>query len=263
MKPDYKNWMPKGMVLGTLAGAVGCLLLFLLFGCTGLLASGALKTVLKIVFLAAAVLCFAVTIWMWLMYRAFSYNGKRQMSRQIIEGVAEYVALPENGVGLDVGCGSGALTIACAKRNPQARFLGIDRWGKEYASYSKPLCEANAKAEGVSNVEFRQGNALKLDFPDASFDAVVSNYVYHNIPSRDRQEILLETLRVLKKGGAFALHDIFSEARYGDMQAFAEKLKAMGYEKVELIDTANGMFISPGEAKWMALSGSALMVGRK
>ena len=24
-KPDYKNWMPKGMVLGTLAGAVGCL----------------------------------------------------------------------------------------------------------------------------------------------------------------------------------------------------------------------------------------------
>jgi hypothetical protein len=24
MKPDYKNWMPKGMVLGTLAGSVGC-----------------------------------------------------------------------------------------------------------------------------------------------------------------------------------------------------------------------------------------------
>ena len=76
MMPDYKNWMPKGMVLGTLAGAVGCLLLFLIFGCTGLLAAGVLKTVLTIFFLAAAVICFAVTIWMWFMYRAFSYHGK-------------------------------------------------------------------------------------------------------------------------------------------------------------------------------------------
>ena len=104
---------------------------------------------------------------------------------------------------------------------------------------------------------------MKLDFPDESFDAVTSNYVYHNIPSRDRQAILLETLRVLKKGGIFALHDIFSEARYGDMQAFAEKFRTMGYKKVELIDTANGIFMSPHEAKWMALSGSALLVGIK
>jgi hypothetical protein len=84
------------------------------------------------------------------MYRAFSYNGRRQMSRQIIEGIAETVKLPDGGKGLDVGCGSGALTIACAKRNPNASFIGIDRWGKEYASFSKPLCENNAKAEGVT-----------------------------------------------------------------------------------------------------------------
>ena len=44
-------------------------------------------------------------------------------------------------MGLDVGCGSGALTIACAKRNPQGKMVGIDRWGKEYASFSLPLCE--------------------------------------------------------------------------------------------------------------------------
>ncbi len=202
-------------------------------------------------------------LWMELLYRAFSYDGKRQMSKQIIEGIAGYVKLPEGGVGLDVGCGSGALTIACSKRNPQGRFIGIDRWGKEYASYNKPLCEANAKAEGVGNTEFRQGDALKLDFPDESFDAVVSNYVYHNILGRDRQEILLETLRVLKKGGTFALHDIFSKAKYGDMQAFVQKLRTMGYQQVELIDTTNGMFMSPWEAKWMALSDSALLVGKK
>ena len=186
------------------------------------------------------------------------------MSRQIIDGVAEYVKLPDGGRGLDVGCGSGALTIAVAKRNPNGKVFGIDRWGAEYASFSKKLCEDNAMVEGVSErTVFAQGDALKLDFPDEAFDAVTSNYVYHNIPSRDRQAILLETLRVLKKGGTFAIHDIFSKSKYGDMQAFVRKLKDMGYEQVELIPTDNGRFMTPWEAKWMALSGSAILVGKK
>jgi ubiquinone/menaquinone biosynthesis C-methylase UbiE len=261
MKPDYKNWMPKGMVLTAVGGTAAFLLLFIVFGLTGLV-SGALKTVLFIVFLVGTVVGLIVSVWMALMYRAFSYNGKRQMSKQIIEGIAGYVALPDGGKGLDVGCGSGALAIACAKRNKNASFIGIDRWGKEYASFKKPLCENNAKAEGVSNVSFQRGDATKLDFSNESFDAVTSNYVYHNIPG-DRQAYLLETLRVLKKGGTFALHDIFSKSKYGDMRAFVRKLKDMGYERVELIDTTDGLFMSKREALWMELSGSALLVGRK
>ena len=139
---------------------------------------------------------------------------------------------------------------------------GIDRWGKEYASFSKSLCESNARAEGVSRITFRQGDATHLDFPDETFDAVVSNYVYHNIPG-DRQRYLQETLRTLKKGGTFALHDIFSKSKYGDMQTFVKKLKEMGYRQVELIDTTDGKFMKKSEAGWMGLSGSALLVGRK
>ena len=150
-----------------------------------------------------------------------------------------------------------------AKRNPNANIVGLDRWGKEYASFNKSLCESNAKAEGVSNTSFRRGDATRLSFADETFDAVMSNYVYHNILSNDRQAILLETLRTLKKGGTFAIHDIFSKSRYGDMQAFVKKLKDMGYEKVELIDTTNGKFMSKTESIWMELSGSALLVGRK
>ena len=261
MRPDYKNWMPKGMVLSAVAAAAIFLLLFIVFGLTGLV-SGVLKTVLFIVFVIGTLICLVVSVWMILMYRTFSYNGKRQMSRQIIEGVAEYIKLPDGGKGLDVGCGSGALAITCAKRNPNASFVGIDRWGTEYASFNKPLCENNAKAEGVTNVTFLQDDACSLDFADETFDAVMSNYVYHNIPSNDRQAILLETLRVLKKGGTFALHDIFSKSKYGDMQEFVKKLKDMGYEKVELIDST-GKFMTKQEAKWMALGGSALLVGRK
>ena len=184
------------------------------------------------------------------------------MSRQIIDGTAACVNLPAGGKCLDVGCGSGALTIAVAKRNPRAEVIGVDRWGKEYASFSKKLCEDNAKAEGVPHVYFFQGDATKLKFHDETFDAVCSNYVYHNIPG-DKQAYLLETLRTLKKCGTFVIHDIMSKTKYGDIQAFVKKLRDMGYEKVELIDTTNGMFMKKTEALWMGLSGSALLIGIK
>ena len=248
MKPAYKNWMPKGMVAGFPLAAIGCGLVTTILALA--MPAGVLKTVLLVVSAALTVLFIGVTVWSVLLYRAFAYDGKRQLSRQIIEGIAGQVRVPEGGLCLDVGCGSGALTIACAKRNPKASFIGIDRWGKEYASFSKSLCENNAKAEGVKNVAFEQG------------DAVTSNYVYHNIPG-ERQAYLLETLRTLKKGGTFALHDIFSKAKYGDMQAFTQKLRDMGYEKVALIDTTDGKFMKKSEAGWMGLAGSALLVGRK
>ncbi len=263
MKPDYKNWVPKSMVAGLAGGTVLVFLLFFLLGATGLILHGTPRLICGIVFGLGTLILLFFTIWMTALHRTFDYNGKRKLAETIIDGIAEKVSVPDGGTGLDVGCGSGALTIACARRNPGAEFLGIDRWGKEYASFNKPLCEANARAEGVHNARFDRGDATALDFPDESFDAVVSNYVYHNIPVKDRQAILLETLRVLKKGGVFALHDIYSQAKYGDMQAFVRKLKEMGFKKVELIDTTKGKFMSPWESKWMGLSGSGLLIGRK
>ena len=125
------------------------------------------------------------------------------------------------------------------------------------------MCEKNAKAERVSNVSFAKGDATALEFPDETFDAVTSNYVYHNITGADKQALLRETLRVLKKGGTFAIHDIMSPIRYGNMQRFIAELKKEGYEKVELIDTTNDVFMSRREAMRLQLGGSALLVGRK
>lgn len=261
MKADYKNWVPRGMIWGFGAGCLAAAAVFA--ACRMLMAEGVLRTVLLIINAATAVVLLAATVWLAYLHCMFSYDGKRQLSRQIVEGTADYVTIPDGGSGLDVGCGSGALTIACAKRNPKAQMIGIDRWGKEYASYNKPLCESNAQAEGASNVRFQKGNALLLDFPDETFDAVTSNYVYHNITGANKQDCLRETLRVLKKGGCFAIHDIMSKARYGDMEAFAQQLRDEGYAHVELIDTTNGMFMNRKEALIMELSGSTLLVGRK
>ena len=263
MKPNYKNWVPRGMVVAFVLGAVADAAALAALMLTDA-AEGTLRTVLTAVLgVLLAVLVFFSVFFIHL-YRTFSYNGKRQFARRIIDKVSDYVVLPEGGVGLDVGCGSAALTIACAKKNPKATMVGLDRWGKEYASFSRKLCESNAAAEGVAEqVRFVQGDACHLDFPDESFDAVTSNFCYHNIPSRDRQAIVLETLRTLKKGGIFAIHDEFTHSKYGNANELVEKLKAMGYEKVELLDTTDGLFLTRQEARPLLLVGSGLLVGKK
>ncbi len=263
MKVNYKNWVPKAMIWELVAGTFVVAVLFVVFGATTLVFSGTLRIIFFVVLLIALLAMIKVTQWSISAYKAFSYDGTRQLSKQVVEGTAKFMDLPEGGKCLDVGCGSGALTIAVAKRNPKASVYGIDRWGADYASYSNLLCVQNAKAEGVVNVKFTKGNAVKLDFPDESFDGVVSNYVYHNIAGKNKQDLLLETLRTLKKGGTFAIHDLMSTRRYGDMMAFREKLLSMGYSEVKLIDTTKGMFMSRKEATKYQLSGSTLLVGRK
>ena len=213
MNADYKNWVPLGMELGF--GAAGSALAVGAVASQKLPVSQNVKKFTGAALALGAVGCLAWTGWCHIARKAFSYDGERQLSKQIVEGTAEYVTLPEGGIGLDVGCGSGALTIACAKRNPHAHIVGVDRWGAEYASFSRARCEKNAAAEGVTNVSFKKGDACKLEFADESFDAVTSNYVYHNITGQNKQKLLLETLRVLKKGGTFAIHDLMSRARYG------------------------------------------------
>ena len=264
MKPDYKNWVPKSMVTGLSAAAGAAFVLFILLGAGGWILHGPARLVCALVFGIGTPVLLFFAVWMGILHRAFDYNGKRKLSKTIVEGTAAYVDLPEDGFGLDVGCGSGALTIACAKRNPGAHMIGCDIWSGAYkAVFSKERCEKNALAEGVANARFEVGNAVKLPFPDESFDAVTSNYVYHNIAGQDKQELLMETLRVLKKGGTFAIHDLMSPARYGDMDAFVGKLKAAGYAEVRLIDTTDGRFMGKKEAAWLGLGGSTLLVGRK
>ena len=90
-----------------------------------------------------------------------------------------------------------------------------------------------------------------------------SNYVYHNVIGADKQALLRETLRCLKKGGTFAIHDLMDRGRYGDMQAFCESLIAEGYADARLIPTGKGLLMERPEALALALGGSCLLVDTK
>ena len=262
IKPDYGNWMPKEMVAGAAIGTGVLLTAGAIV--TGTAGKSTAKKAAGVALLAGALGCGGFAVYSKVARDAFSYDGKRKLSGQIIRGIAEYVTLPEGGAGLDVGCGSGALTIAVAKKNPQARMVGCDIWSGAYKTvFSQAVCQRNARAEGLSNVRFEPGNAVQLPYEDETFDSVTSNYVYHNIAGKDKQKLLMETLRVLKKGGTFAIHDLMSPARYGDMEAFVGMLRKQGYADVRLIDTTRGLFMDRQEAVLLGLGGSKLLTGRK
>jgi ubiquinone/menaquinone biosynthesis C-methylase UbiE len=103
---------------------------------------------------------------------------------------------------LDVGCGSGAVTRDIAKRvGNQGLAVGLDP-SPALLSIARTL----AQDAGLGDrVEFREGNALRLPFPEASFDAVVCATVLSHIPKGE--SAIPELTRVLRPGGRLGVFD--------------------------------------------------------
>ena len=253
---DYGSWMsnPVFYVFGSIALAA-LILTVLSFSVFHVLALG-------IVFAAAAVVLLILLGWMAWIRRQYAF-GKGGMMERVHQTIISSLDFDGHGSLLEVGCGSGALAIRAALTWPESKITGLDYWGAMY-NYSQALCEKNADSEGVGDrCTFVHGDANKLFFPDESFDAVISNYVYHNIMGADKQALLLESLRILKKGGVFVLHDNMKPQMYGDMNSFAEKLTGMGFSEVQYVETAETIFGSKRRADMMMLGNSAMIVGRK
>ena len=107
--------------------------------------------------------------------------------------------IPENPTVLDVGCGTGLSTFTLIKRvQGKGKFYGIDISEKMIN-----LAMAKAVDLGYSNVEFRGGDAEQLDFPESSFDLIVSNQTFLWLPNK--QKALNEMFRALKPMGQAAL----------------------------------------------------------
>jgi SAM-dependent methyltransferase len=125
---------------------------------------------------------------------------------------------------LDVGCGRGLLTVGAAHRVPGGSVVGVDVWNAAALSGNRAdSVLQNSRVEGVGNrVQVNQGDARQLPFAEASFDAVVSNFVVHELNSRrDREQMMRELARVLKPGGHIALIDfIFTDDCVKDLTSF-------------------------------------------
>jgi demethylmenaquinone methyltransferase/2-methoxy-6-polyprenyl-1,4-benzoquinol methylase len=105
---------------------------------------------------------------------------------------------------LDIGCGTGDLTINIAQLAPKdTEIIGLD--------YSTPMLQiARQKAvkAGVSQkVRFIEGEASKLPFPDAYFDCTAISFAFRNLTYKNPVCFphLAEVVRVLKPGGHYVI----------------------------------------------------------
>ena len=102
---------------------------------------------------------------------------------------------------LDLGCGTGTLTIMIKKAYPSSEVVGID-------GDPQILEIARRKAgEAGTSIKFDEGMAYKLPYSDNSFDRVFSSLVFHHLTAQDKERTLVEIYRVLKPKGEFHLAD--------------------------------------------------------
>jgi len=145
---------------------------------------------------------------------------------------------------LDVACGTGNLTLtAQTYAGPGGKVYGIDaapemiEFGKEKASRS-----------GLA-VIFDVGLIEKLDFPDGTFDVVISRLAIHHLPDDLKRKAFTEILRVLKPGGHLLIADfkppknpilyhitsalVGSHMMQTDVWSLPAMLSDAGFEKVD------------------------------
>lgn len=102
---------------------------------------------------------------------------------------------------LDLGCGTATLTIMLKQLHPEAEVIGLD--GDE-----KALSIAQKKVTGADlNIEFKKGMSFEIDFPDQSFDIIISSLLFHHLSSENKLKTFREVCRILKPAGELHIAD--------------------------------------------------------
>jgi demethylmenaquinone methyltransferase/2-methoxy-6-polyprenyl-1,4-benzoquinol methylase len=125
-----------------------------------------------------------------LLNHLLSGNTDKRWRRLVAEELRP--SLKEGALALDVACGTGDLALVVAERCG-ARVVGVD--------FCRPMLEIAARkaADTPGKIPFVEGDALRLPFADARFDAATIAFGLRNLS--DVAGGLRELRRVLKTGG--------------------------------------------------------------
>jgi ubiquinone/menaquinone biosynthesis C-methylase UbiE len=115
-------------------------------------------------------------------------------SRRLAPGFLDFVGIDSAANVLDVGCGTGNLTVALAERLRVATVLGVD--------LSPPYVAFARDRAGNPRIDFLVADACALPIDSASFDHALSLLVLQFIPHPERA--VREMCRVTRPGGIIA-----------------------------------------------------------
>jgi ubiquinone/menaquinone biosynthesis C-methylase UbiE len=109
------------------------------------------------------------------------------------------VAAGAPGAVLEIGCGTGSLTVALAQALPSASIIGLD---------PDPDALARARAKDTAErIEWREGTAVELALADRSVDRVVASLLLHHLTDEEKLRALHEARRVLRSAGSLHVAD--------------------------------------------------------
>jgi arsenite methyltransferase len=133
---------------------------------------------------------FEQTAWLYAFFREHLF---RDDTERILQTLWPDGAPPPGALLLEVGCGPGLYARRLADRCPGLRTVGVDRSWRLL-----DLARERAAREGNAGCRFEHGDALALDWPDESVDAVVASRLFTVV---DGAAALAELYRVLRPGG--------------------------------------------------------------
>ncbi|QNE23184.1 methyltransferase domain-containing protein [Kribbella qitaiheensis] len=139
--------------------------------------------------------------------------------------ILEHVPLRRGQTIVDIGAGTGFLTVELAQRSGAARVIAVDPWAEAIAVLRRKVDYLK-----LGNVELVVADAAALDLPDGSVDLVVSNLGINNFDNA--ATVLAECHRVLRPGGRLLL----STNLVGHMAEFYAVLREVLGDNVEALD---------------------------
>lgn len=150
------------------------------------------------------------------------------------------------GRALDVATGSGAfIDFLRTHLKGYDAFIGIDMQEKAGQAFKQAF-------QDDARIQYRQMDALRMVFEDASFDTVcIANSLHH---FAEPEKVLHEMLRVLKPGGTLLLHEMFCDGQ-NDYQQMHVAL----HHWWAAIDRADGIIHNETWQRQMILDAIALL----